>query len=132
MGDKKLPCDNQLVGSKADRRVAATNQAAERCAGDKRHYSGIQRANGAVKKKQWQQQIKLVEVDIALMRLWRGVRGRVGLKATLSLCFVVSFAADLEVQVVGRTYLGNRALMAAASWLGQSNGSVPKTSTPDI
>ena len=93
MGDKKLPCDNQLVGSKADGRVAATNQAAERCAGDKRHYSGIQKVNGAVKKKQWQQKSKLVEVDIALMRLWRGVRSRVGLKATLSLCFAVSFAA---------------------------------------
>jgi len=91
---KSCLASNQLVGSKADRRVAATNQAAERCAGDKRHCSGIWKANGAVKKKQWQQQSKLgVEVDIALMGLWRGVRSRVGLKATPSLCFVVSFAA---------------------------------------
>ena len=133
MGDKKLPCDNQLVGSKADGRVAATNQAAERCAGDKRHYSGIQKANGAVKKKQWQQKSKLVEVDIALMRLWRGVQSRVGFESNTF--FVLCFAASrgrphqLEVQVSVEL---NRALMAAASWLGQSNGSVPTTSTLGI
>ena len=131
---KSCLVSNQLVGNKADRRVAATNQAAERCAGYKRHCSGIWKANGAIKKKQRQQQSKPgVEVDIALMRLWRGVQSRVGFESNTF--FVLCFAASrgrphqLEVQVSVEL---NRALMAAASWLGQSNGSVPTTSTLGI
>lgn len=114
---KSCLASNQLVGSKADRRVAATNQAAERCAGDKRHCSGIWKANVAVKKNQWQQQSRLgVEVDIALMRRWRSESSWFESNTFFVLCGL----------------LGNRALMAAASWLGQSNGSVPRTSTPGI
>ena len=131
---KSCLVSNQLVGNKADRRVAATNQAAERCAGDKRHCSGIWKANGAIKKKQWQQQSKPgVEVDIALMRLWRGVQSRVGFESNsfFVLCFAASRGRPHQLEVQVSVEL-NRALMAAASWLGQSNGSVPTTSTLGI